>query len=244
MDRTPLFPAVIAFSLLVLTAGNAPAAPIGMNFIGDDICGPAEVGAEEAGVEPQPGWNNLNWWANNTTLNDLDGNATGVNITINTSKEGYNSKVDTSSGSVSGDFLLMHGYYHNEGSAWTVDLAGLTSEYDSYDLIVYFDGANSGSDWKTEYAVSTGASIFAKDAADTADWDGTFVQATGTSAATATDGNYVRFTGLTADSLTLTATPDSGYAAINGLQLIPTPEPTSLALLGVGLLAALRRRRR
>jgi len=252
MHRTLPVPAVIAFSLLVLIAGNAPAALIGMNFIGNDPSGLDEVGSNTAGVEVQTHWNDLKWWEG-TTLYNADGNTTGVTVDIGTNDDAYNSRVDVSGMPVPGDNLLMRGYYHGSGTSWTVTFSGLTSEYDSseydsYDLIVYFDGANSSSDWTTEYAVSSGgtplASIFAKDATDTADWDGTFVQATGTSAATATDGNYVRFTGLTADSLTLTATPDSGDAPINGLQLIPAPEPATLALLAAGGALGLARRGR
>ena len=67
------------------------------------------------------------------------------------------------------------------------------------------------------------------------------------------NSNYVRFTGLTASSLTITtdARPnptfpgnnnDNGF--INGFQIVQIPEPTSLSLLGIcGTLALLRRRR-
>lgn len=67
-----------------------------------------------------------------------------------------------------------------------------------------------------------------------------------------TNSNYVRFTGLTASSLTITSDAristfsgnnnDNGF--INGFQIVQIPEPTSLSLLGLcGTLALLRRRR-
>ena len=66
-----------------------------------------------------------------------------------------------------------------------------------------------------------------------------------------TNSNYVRFTGLTASSLTISSEarpsvfgPQNDNGFINGFQIVQIPEPTSLSLLGIcGTLALLRRRR-
>jgi hypothetical protein len=240
---------VLISVILVGTPAGLRAAMVGINVVGSDPSGLDEVGStKEAGVEPQAQWNDVEFWEG-STLYDAEGDMASVTANLNTTNCGYSSAVPVSGSGTAGNNLLMRGYCHGGGSEWTVDLAGLASEYGSegYDLIVYYDGENSSDDWVTEYALSSGgtpiASIFAKDAADSDTWDGTFVEATGTSAADATDGNYVRFSGLTADSITLTATPGTGNAPINGLQLIPAPEPATLGILVAGLALSLVRRR-
>jgi len=85
---------------------------------------------------------------------------------------------------------------------------------------------------------TTIATMYGRDAKDTVQWDGTFVQSFGTSDADATSGNYVRFTGLTTSSFTLTATPISGDGPINAIQIIAAPEPASASLLALGLATA------
>jgi len=251
MRRIVLVRAIIVLAIPVFIVGNAPAAPIGINLVGNDPNDDDKVGPAEAGLKPQTNWNDLYWQGSNLT--DADGNATAVDVAISTSELAFNGWVPIPVGTVPGNNLLMRGYLHNEGSAWTITLSGLDSEYDSegYDLVVYYDGANGSSEWITEYAVACGGttleSIYARDETDTVAWDGSFVEAVGTNADDATDGNYVRFTGLTANSLTLTATPvdfQSGDAPINGLQVLPAPEPATLGLLAAGLATTFLRRRR
>jgi len=234
---------VASFVCAVFLGTTAQAAMIGVNFIGDTHG--TEIGlSTEAGVESQENWNDLKWWGDPHALINADGESTDITINIVTEKDAFSSHVLIPG---LGDNLLMRGYYHGDGSAWSVTLSGLTSEYPSggYDLIVYFDGANGKDkgDWVTEYALSSGESIYGKDAEDATDWDGAFDRAFGTSAATATVGNYVRFTGLTSSEFVLTATPTSGDAPINGIQIVAAPEPAALALLGLGLAATLARRR-
>jgi len=144
-----------------------------------------------------------------------------------------------------GNNYLMRGYLYQTAEPMTVTVTGLGTDFTThgYDLIVYFDGPNGENkgDWVTEYALSSGESIYGKDAEDAQDWDGTFVPASGTT----TDGlgNYIRFTGLKSSKFVLTATPTSGDGPINGIQIVAVPEPTALALLSLGLAATLARRR-
>ena len=146
----------------------------------------------------------------------------------------------------------MRQYIHSDGSRMTVTVSGLEPPFTihGYDVLVYFDGENGSADWVTQYTIgvdgTTIATVYGRDAKDTVQWDGTFVQSFGTSAGNATAGNYVRFTGLTGSGFTLTATPVTGMGQgpINGLQIIALPEPASLALLVLGLASALAARAR
>jgi len=128
----------------------------------------------------------------------------------------------------------------------------------SYSVLVYTDGDAtegrigeywlqnaSGSDFG---ALTLGSDLtshlFAKDSAN---FSGTFTQVPGTadSVGNAVDGNYILFSGLTADAFLLRTEEQTFRAQINGFQIIAeVPEPGSMALLGLGGLTFLLARRR
>jgi len=209
---------------------TSEASMIGINFHGGT--NGRKIGTKEAGVEPQTNWNDVDWWTF-TALLDSNAKATAVSVTTDTTKRTYNSYVSVDP-PYGGNDYLMHGYIYPSGASMTVTVAGLGQTFAShgYNVIVYFDGDNS-TDWTTDYTISVGgadvATISGKDLAN-ANFSGTFDDAT-------TDGvgNYVRFTGLTGNTFTLTATPVAGTAPINGIQIVSAPEPLSMALLAVGL---------
>lgn len=230
------------------SASPACADLIGINFYktgaGQQMLDPSE----EAGVEPQVHWNNV-YWNGKSQLHNDSGLVTAVSVATTTSKDRDATWVPVGPSS-SGDFRLMRQYIHSEGSGMTVIVSGLEPPFttDNYDVIVYFDGENASADWVTQYTIgvdgTTIATVYGRDAKDTVQWDGTFVQSFGTSAADATAGNYVQFTGLTTSSFTLTATPVTGDGPINAIQIISAPEPASLALVVLGVVAALANRPR
>lgn len=141
--------------------------------------------------------------------------------------------------------------------------SGLNIVGDSYDLILYLDGDSDvqpdSSTANNQYKVgiwtdatkssALATMVFGRDASDyPLVNDGTsplaqYVQVTSTIDGSPTEGNYVRFSGLSSDSFyveiegvlggTNGLSNDGGHGiALNGFQIIP--EPMTLSLLGVG----------
>jgi len=214
---------------------------IGINFHGGTYG--SKIGAKVAGVEPQVNWNDVGWWPSADIL-DNTGATTAVSVITDTTEQTYNSYVNVDPPDGGNDYL-MRGYIYPSGSPMTVKVSGLGPPFTvhGYSVIVYFDGKNcgTGTDWVTAYSLSTGKTIYGNDEAEPngAKWDGQFAEASGTAAANATAGNYVRFTGLTTSGFLLTATPISGDGPINAIQIIAAPEPASASLLALGLATAL-----
>ncbi len=119
----------------------------------------------------------------------------------------------------------------------------------NYQVYAYFDAITNNGAVVAGYSIG-GQTYWTQ---DTASFAGTYVPATGTTEAAATQGsNYAHFTGLSGTSFTLTLTPggivppspDTNFRAeLMGIQIV-TPEPTSVAILGVGALGILKRTRR
>jgi hypothetical protein len=102
----------------------------------------------------------------------------------------------------------------------------------TYDVLVYFDGANGGTTWATDYRIGA-VTLRGTDLANT-DFTGAFVRDGGAG------GNYLRFENLQGPGFTLSATPLPGSTTvINALQIVHTPEPATVGLLGTGLAVSL-----
>jgi len=245
MGCTSLVRAVTSLSILVLVAGNALAAPIGIHFVGKGevsglVYSQPMTSSASAGVPPheQAHWNNAEGSINSSGLDlvDGDGQPTGASLTWTYAGKG-NTWIDDNPG----NNRMMRGYIYKFSTDPAVTVSGLGPAFTSpgYDVLVYFDGDNGGTDWTTDYTISVSGTVTTLSGTDSADTDfaGTFDDAT-------TDGigNYVRFTGLTSSDFTLTATVQTGEGPINGLQI--APEPSALALLTLALAATFARRRR
>ena len=223
-----------------MTAGpSAAGVVVGINFVGkeslsDSVMAPAEV----AGAVAQANWNNaVSGCGTMATLGDASGATTGLDVDWR-ADAGYLGNV----ANAPGDNRLMRGHIAPLGTdpitvtVWGIDSLGPGGWYD---LLVYFDGRNQATDWPGRFTI--GATT--RDGTDRAstDFAGHFVEDTGSG------GNYVRFTHLTGDGFTLSAealADNGGSVAINALQILHTPEPATVGLLGVGLAARLLRRRR
>lgn len=230
--------AIGVWALAWAAGGSADAAHmIGVNFVGKYTT-PMDF-AETAGVVPQAHWNNVkSGLVQPLALTDDIGTVTGATVEWRGVMD-YTAISDTA-----GNNRLMRGYLAPLGATDppTATFRGLSAAFPlGYDVIVYFDGSNDIASpdvaWVMNLVVG-GQSRTVRDPANT-NFSGTYVEDTGAG------GNTARFHGLTADVLTVTATPHDGTkAALNGIQLIHTPEPATAGLMAAGLAALVWRRRR
>lgn len=131
--------------------------------------------------------------------------------------------------------------------------------YASYDVVVYFTSENTNA-YVAKYTVGS-TSVYAQTPAEPHFVNGNvFTEVPTTSTANlqynTPAGNYIVFKGLAGSTLDITAeaiwagtnvyTGANGvaYASISGFQIIETPEPATLTLLGMGLLSVLKRNRK
>jgi hypothetical protein len=137
----------------------------------------------------------------------------------------------------------MNGYvdvFDNQSGTFTVS----NLPYAVYNVYVYTD-SDAGDGRDESFNLVAGAGDYGTVwVSDESNFTGTFVRATATSLdGPGSEGNYVLFEDVRGSSFTLTATSRNFRSFVNGIQIVQTPEPTSLSLLGLGLLALARRRR-
>ena len=245
--------------------------------------GDALAPAESAGAPGyvQSGWNNMGRWGQTVAINDSTGAATGATSTwdsANTWNDGAG--VGSPNAKLMNGYLDATGQANNNTSPGYpfFDNANKPETYitnlsswlaaqgaSTYNVVVYTDGDNT-SGRKSEYwlqAASGGdppgtlgadltSHVFVS---DTSNFSGTFTQVplTANTLATAGEGNFLVFTGVSADSFILrteeyaSGVPnDALRAQINGIQIIPNvvPEPASIAVLAMAGVELISRRRR
>lgn len=197
-----------------------------------------------AGVVLQSNWNNIEDATG--LLNDLmdsAGNPTTADVEWSSALGTW----DTGGAMASGDEQLMHGYLDADNRGATLTISDLPPEITArgYDLYIYHE--SQGGDGRVGYYhiesnPSALTTIWANDMAGTFGEGGVgFVEdGYGTQAlAEAGDGgNYVVFRNMISDGFTLEAMGITGTPRmpIQGVQIVPIPEPSTLVLAGIGLL--------
>ena len=239
---------LLTVAFLAAVSPRSEAAALSLNFAsGPDIPGPPPSylmdAAESAGVVPLTNWNNLT--GASASVSNLV-NDSGI-ITSAMASWTSNGTWETDITVSAGDFKMMKTHLDARASGFpapldaTVTVSGIPSGISTlYDVYVYFDAVTADGTVLSNYTI--GSQTFYT--SDTATFNGTFTQATGTTPETRSAGaNYVKFSGLTGDSFTLVADSENFRAEISGIQIVAVPEPGSSVLIAMGGLLALARRR-
>ena len=248
MNRTSYFSLRI-FALLSLSGGVAAASVVSWNY---DRNGTVS-GSNVAGVVPVANWNN-SWPSNPTTdLIDDSGAATTVDIAY-TSFNDWNIIGSHPGADLAGTYNkeLLNGYLNAGPAGWGPPITSSQVSfsqipYAQYDLIVYFSADVAG----REGTVTDGTTTYSFNTVGPASVGGVnalLLQTLDTGGTYTTAANYAIFSNLSSASLSVTVQmrDNDEWGGIAGVQLVAIPEPASAAALlgGLGLLAALTRRRR
>ena len=234
-----------------------------------DALGSAEL-AGAPGYQ-QLNWNNLGRWGQTVSVNDSSGAATGVTTTWD-SNNTWNTGAGTSTpdhklmngyldatGQANWETVPYQFFWNeNKPEAYLTGLSGWLSAQGatSYEVVAYIDGdtsegrigeywlQNGGGDPPTVLGSDLSSHVFVKDSAN---FSGTYTQTplSANSIAGAVDGNYVVFSGLTADSFILRSEERDFRAQINAIQIVAVPEPATsflIAFCSLAIVAAGQRR--
>ncbi|MGB0993269.1 MAG: PEP-CTERM sorting domain-containing protein [Akkermansiaceae bacterium] len=257
--------------LIIALAVSCHASSISVNF---NISGNDNnaVNNDETATSIAAGanWNNINLgtaegsvgiaFDGTSLVDDTNANAATLNTTIGAGA-GFIEWHDVTTGAArgtQGEAGLMQSSLNFGGAvpAETLTVNGLGGDFiaDGYSVYLYFE-FNATSARTYGFTIddgSTASTYWTNDGigeVSDPDDDGlmTWTQATGTTSGTATvNGNYMVHTGMSGSSFTITGVTTSGRAVLSGFQVVsnPVPEPSSAALLGLGGLALIQRRRK
>jgi len=237
-----------------------------------DSLGPTESAGAPGYV--QSGWNNMGRWGQTVGINDSTGAATGATTTWDSNNTWHlGSGTASPDAKLMQGYIDATGEPNNNTSPYQffnnankpeVYIKGLVGWLAAqgaatYDVVVYTDGdategrraeywlqSATGGDPPTVLGADLTSHVFVSDVAN---FSGTYTQVplSANTLDTAGAGNYLVFTGLSADSFILRSEEQTFRAQINAIQIVPgsnVPEPAALSLLALGALGIAYRRRR
>jgi hypothetical protein len=261
MSRVSLGVRFLFVAIVAGQCGVVSAQSIGIDWFGGNGTGDQTqmVAGDTAGVIPQGNWNSFidatGTTAETFPLNLNTGAASGASVTFSGSPNDWDSGITEST---SANHKMMLGYIDtNDTSVTTVVVNGLPASFTGpgYNVYVYYDGDNGTNQRVGRYEIN-GVSMWGRDAG--VNFGGAFTQGQTTTdpapglsgtgldnlgavVATVPAGNYMVFGPLTSANFTLNvqASASAGAtnrAALNGMQIVAVPEPSTVALLAIGCL--------
>jgi len=236
------------------SVASVSAQTISWNFDGwGDVSGPSEF----AGVALAPYWNSTylidgNSGATENNLLDSTGTATSMSVGSFVDNSQYGYQIQSAGPGVDADGTysrsVLNGYLNNGGGG-SVSMTLNSIPYSVYNIIVYLSSDTAGrvgtvNIGSTTYDFSTmGPAEIGGTPATAGSSNASFVQTTDTIGGNPS-ADYAVFSDLTGSSQTIMSTVAS-YGGIAGFQVVAVPEPSSMALAGlggIGMLLALRRK--
>jgi hypothetical protein len=209
----------------ILTITNTSTV-ISINFTGastnNGTSSPLDA-SEVAGVLAVANWNNSTNQASGALDHLVDSSGIATPASVTWSADGIGTVAVANN---PGDDRMMKGYLDvTDTDTGTVTVANLPDSIagGSYDVIVYFDGANGSAGRVAKFTLGS-ATIVGK---DNTSFSGGYIQATNTSDETYNTlaDNFVLFTNVTGSSFTVSTTPGwasdgNPHAEFNGLQIV------------------------
>jgi hypothetical protein len=233
-----------AFALVLLLVGYAssPAQLIGVQFY--ETAYPTDnkalTSSQVAGVIPQDNFNIVGTTSSSSSgslasLKTSTGATSGVTFSFSGNTDDYYSGTGSSTPN---DTLLsaMGGLYRSPSA--TYQFSGLAAGV--YDLVVYTltDSAGVPAELQLTTGTTSGPTAYYDLEQNAPDFNGTFIQGSATTQATATTANYIEFANVSPVGGVLKLTfPNlnslsfGGGIGINAFQLEEVPEPSTLGLM-------------
>lgn len=246
--KTPMLAGAV--TALIMVASHAATISVNVGFNG------TLASTDVVGVVPAANWNEISATNNNPSssslINDSGTPVTGMSVSFMGNQNTYNND-----GSNNPTQRMFSGFLN--GGTMAVDLSNIP--YDAYDVYIYYSGfiPNQSLTWvasditgapivvDTQYSVrGTGVAF---DIYNTYGFVqsqySTLAAANSDAALPVLGGNYLKFSGLTADNLRIAETSRNGFGEIGfaGIQVVQVPEPSILGLLALAPALAFRRRR-
>jgi hypothetical protein len=204
--------------ILNVTNAGSSSNVISIDFVG---LGVAMGSSEVAGVVAKSNWNNAGGASSSGPLALVDETGTATNVSVSwTADDVWDQPITDQPGNV----RMMKGYLDNGNQdTTTVNISGLPSDPNGFNVYVYAQGASNNSSNTGIYQISgTGITTTSATLTYNSNFNGTFTQATASSPI----GNYVVLTIPNVSAFTLSAIPSTAStpykrAALNGIQIVP-----------------------